>query len=270
MRNAIGQWSHTQAWHALWQRLRAPARFPSAPLFGRVSPPAALAFGAVLVVALVLLADPASQRVLPEWPRGIVHIASIITNLGDSGYYLIPIGITLILLAVFDLELPQRLDTALRQLWLQLAFAFTAIAATGLIVNIGKRMIGRVRPLHVDPGSYLHFEPFSWRASNASFPSGHATTAWTVAAVLVLCCGPRLRPYVFVLGTLVCISRVVIGAHYPADVVAGALFGWFSTLWFAQFLARRGLVFRQNDDGALALRGQDAAKTLLMAWRARR
>jgi len=224
----------------------------------------------VLILALILLADPVSQRVLPEWPRSAVRVASILTNLGDSGYYLIPIGILLILLAAVDFELPPRLDTATRQLWLQLAFAFTAIAGTGLVVNVGKRMIGRVRPLHVDPGSYLHFEPFSWRASNASFPSGHATTAWTVAAVLVLCCGPRLRPYAFALGTIVCISRVVIGAHYPADVVAGALFGWFATLWFAQFLARRGLVFRQNGDGALALRRQDAAKTLLTAWRARR
>lgn len=270
MRNAIGQWRHTQAWQALWQRLRTPARFPAHPLFGRISPAAALAFGAVLIIALILLADPVAQRVLPEWPRSLVHVASIVTNLGDSGFYLIPIGVLLLLLAAVDLQLPHRLDIALRQIWLQLAFAFTVIAATGLIVNIGKRMIGRVRPLHVDPGAYLHFEPFSWRASNASFPSGHATTAWTVAAVLVLLCGPRLRPYVFVIGTLVCISRVILGAHYPADVVAGALFGWFATLWFAQFLARRGLVFRQNPDGALALRGKDAAKTLLVAWRARR
>jgi membrane-associated phospholipid phosphatase len=242
----------------------------AAPLFGRVSPPAALAFGAVLVLALIVLADPVSQRVLPEWPPSLVHIASIVTNLGDSSYYLIPLGIVLLVLAGVDFALPPRLDAVLRQFWLQLAFAFTAIAATGLIVNIGKRMIGRVRPLHVDPGAYLHFEPLSWRASNASFPSGHATTAWTLAAVLVLCFGPRLRPYIFVLGTLVCISRVVIGAHYPADVVAGALFGWFATLWFAWFLARRGLVFRQNGDGTLALRGQDAAKTLFAAWRARR
>lgn len=231
---------------------------------------AAFAFGVVLIGALMLLADPAAQHILREWPKTAVRIAAIITNLGDSGIYLIPIGVVLIVLAVVDLQLPPRLDAALRQLWLQLAFAFTTIAATGLIVNVGKRLIGRVRPLHVDPDNYLHFEPFSWRASNASFPSGHATTAWTVAAVLVLFCGPRLRPYVFVIGTLVCISRVVLGAHYPADVVAGALFGWFATLWFAQFLARRGLVFRQNTDGALALRGQDAAKTLLMAWRARR
>jgi membrane-associated phospholipid phosphatase len=215
------------------------------------------------------LADPVALHILPEWPDRLVQIAAVITNLGDSGFYLVPLGGALLVLAVVDLQLPPRLDASLRQIWLRLAFAFTVIAATGLIVNVGKRLIGRVRPLHVEPNAYLRFEPFSWHASNASFPSGHATTAWTVAAVLVLLFGPRLRPYVFALGTLVCISRVVLGAHYPADVVAGALFGWFATLCFAQFLARRGLVFRQNVDCALALRGQDAAKTLFAAWRAR-
>ncbi|MGN8116084.1 phosphatase PAP2 family protein [Labrys sp. 22185] len=270
MRNAIRQWSHTQNWRALGQRLRAPARLPARPLFGRVATPAAIAFGSVLVIALMVLADPASLHILPEWPHLVVRLARFVTYLGDSGLYLIPLGVALVLLAVVDLELPPRLDAALRQLWLQLAFAFVAIAGTGLAVNVIKRAIGRVRPLHVEAGASWSFEPFSWRAANASFPSGHATTAWTVAAVIILLCGARWRPWLFVLGGLVCLSRVILGAHYPADVVAGALFGWFATFWFADFLGRRGLVFRQNRDGALALRGQDAAKTLIEAWRARR
>ncbi|WP_448952730.1 phosphatase PAP2 family protein [Labrys neptuniae] len=270
MKNAIRQWSHTKTWRALGQRLRAPARQPARPLFGRVSAPAAIAFGGVLIIALMVLADPASLHILPEWPHVLVRYARIVTNLGDSGLYLVPLGVVLIALAVVDLELPPRLDAALRQLWLQLAFAFASIAGTGLAVNVIKRMIGRVRPFHVEAGGSWSFEPFSWRAANASLPSGHATTAWTVAAIIILCCGPRWRPWLFAFGAIVCLSRVIVGAHYPADVVAGALFGWFATMWFADFLARRGLVFRQNREGALALRGQDAAKTLIKAWRARR
>lgn len=270
MRNAIRAWSHTKNWRTLGQRLRAPALVPARPLFGRVSAPAAIAFGAVLTIALMVLADPASLHVLPEWPHWLVRLARFVTTFGDSGVYLIPLGVVLLILAAVDLELPPRLDAALRQLWLQLAFAFTAIAGSGLAVNVIKRAIGRVRPFHVEAGASWTFEPFSWRAANASFPSGHATTAFAVAAVVILLCGLRWRPALFVFGALVCLSRVIVGAHYPADVVAGALFGWFSTVWFAGFLARRGLVFRQNPDGALALRGQDAAKTLIEAWRARR
>lgn len=270
MRNAIREWSHTGNWRALGRRLRAPASMPARPLFGRVGAPAAMAFGGVLVIALMALADPASLHVLPEWPHLLVRLARLVTYLGDSGLYLVPLGLVLVLLCVVDLELPPRLDAALRQLWLQLAFAFTAIAGTGLAVNVIKRAIGRVRPFHVEAGASWSFEPFSWRAANASFPSGHATTAWAVAAVVILLCGSRWRPALFALGALVCLSRVILGAHYPADVVAGALFGWFATFCFAGFLARRGLVFRQNPDGALALRGQDAAKTLIEAWRARR
>jgi membrane-associated phospholipid phosphatase len=269
VRNAIRGWTHTPLWRALWQRLRAPARMPAPPLFGRIPVPAAILFGMLLVMALMFIADPVDLRVLREWPQWLVHLAAIVTNLGDSGFYLIPSGIALIGLAILDFELPPQVDAAMRQVWLRLAFLFAAVAATGLTVNIIKRAIGRVRPLHVDPGAYLTFDPLAWHANAASLPSGHATTAWTVAAAFVLLFGPRARPFVFVIATLVCISRVILGAHFVSDVVAGALFGWFATMWLAQFLARRGLVFRQNDDGALALRGQDAAKTLL-AWRARR
>ncbi|MDQ0395145.1 phosphatase PAP2 family protein [Labrys monachus] len=269
MRNAIRQWAHTATWRELGRRLREPPRFAGRPLFGRIPPPAAVLFGLLLTVALMVTADPADLRILHEWPHSLIRVAAIVTNLGDSGLYLVPLGIALIGLALVDPVLPRRADAALRQVWLRLAFCFTVIAVTGLAVNLVKRAIGRVRPLHVDPGAYLTFDPFAWHATAASMPSGHATTAWSVAACLVLLAGPRVRPYAFAFATLVCVSRVVLGAHFVSDVVAGALLGWFATLWFAQFLARRGLVFRQKPDGALALRGQDAAKTLL-AWRARR
>jgi membrane-associated phospholipid phosphatase len=64
---------------------------------------------------------------------------------------------------------------------------------------------------------------------------------------------------------LVCASRVVLGAHFVSDVLAGALVGSLPTVFFARFLATRRLVFLFSDKGALALRGPGAAKTL-RAW----
>ncbi|MFP4038735.1 MAG: phosphatase PAP2 family protein [Candidatus Nanohaloarchaea archaeon] len=58
-----------------------------------------------------------------------------------------------------------------------------------------------------------------------SFPSGHAATAFMVAAVL----GWRYRSlrYWFIsVASLVAIGRVVIGVHFIQDVVAGALIGF--------------------------------------------
>ncbi len=72
-----------------------------------------------------------------------------------------------------------------------------------------------------------------------SFPSGHATTAWAVACALTLLY-PRLRVLWIVGAALVAASRVIIGEHYPGDVLAGAWFGVVVTLalsrtaWFRE------------------------------------
>ena len=63
-----------------------------------------------------------------------------------------------------------------------------------------------------------------------SFPSGHATTAFTAAAVCIL--GLRLgflwALFLVGMAALVAISRVVVGAHWPIDILAGAFGGWIS------------------------------------------
>ncbi len=62
-----------------------------------------------------------------------------------------------------------------------------------------------------------------------SFPSGHTTTAFTVLGVLVLAGlvrRPLPRALALALACLVGCSRVVVGAHWPGDVLAGAAGGW--------------------------------------------
>lgn len=72
-----------------------------------------------------------------------------------------------------------------------------------------------------------------------SFPSGHATTAFVTAAVFAW--GLRdagRRCLLFTLASLVALSRVAAGVHWPVDVLAGAAIGSFSVLVGAA-LARR-------------------------------
>lgn len=66
--------------------------------------------------------------------------------------------------------------------------------------------------------------------ANHSFPSGHAAYIVLMAASLITKlprAGKRILLF-FVL--LVCISRVSVGAHFPADVVAGAFISML-TVW---------------------------------------
>jgi len=54
------------------------------------------------------------------------------------------------------------------------------------------------------------------------FVSGHTAVAFAVATVLAPDLSPRWRVVAFVLAACVGAARMVIGAHFPADVVGGA------------------------------------------------
>lgn len=58
-----------------------------------------------------------------------------------------------------------------------------------------------------------------------AFPSGHATIAWAMTAVLAQK-EPKWRVLLYVLAFLISLSRIYLGKHYPFDVVAGGLLGW--------------------------------------------
>jgi membrane-associated phospholipid phosphatase len=62
-----------------------------------------------------------------------------------------------------------------------------------------------------------------------SFPSGHTTMAFTIAGIAALSgCGTRIAVLSLALASLVGLSRIAAGVHWPADVAAGALLGWGS------------------------------------------
>lgn len=101
------------------------------------------------------------------------------------------------------------------------------IAAT-LIVHDIKPAMSIVRPAGVYPEQMLHI--IGHTLHSKSFPSGHATTALVTAGVFALALrlpwwGMLLAVGLALIPTL---SRVIVGAHWPQDVLAGALIGWLA------------------------------------------
>jgi undecaprenyl-diphosphatase len=98
--------------------------------------------------------------------------------------------------------------------------AASATVAASLIVSPLKELFGRARPPEVDPslGSLVAIP------ENASFPSGHAATAFAAATAIAIL-SPRMRPYALGLAAAVALSRIYLRVHFPLDVLAGALIG---------------------------------------------
>lgn len=67
----------------------------------------------------------------------------------------------------------------------------------------------------------------------SSMPSGHTLTAFAVVVALTRMPGSPLAQHagkLYVLAALVGLSRIGMGVHWPADIVAGAAVGWLSGL----------------------------------------
>lgn len=57
-----------------------------------------------------------------------------------------------------------------------------------------------------------------------SFPSGHSSTAFCLAVVMSHYF-PQMRVEFFAIAGLIAVSRVVLRAHFPLDVIVGSLLG---------------------------------------------
>ena len=110
------------------------------------------------------------------------------------------------------------------------ALAAAGAVVVGQVVNLA---IGHVidvpRPFIVHPQQVILLVQ---AAHDSSFPSDHATAAFSVAATALLRAMPGRWP-LLAAALLIAFARVYVGAHDPLDVIAGAVLG---TLWATVFL----------------------------------
>jgi undecaprenyl-diphosphatase len=118
--------------------------------------------------------------------------------------------------------------------------AVLAVVATDVIgARVMKPLFNRTRPCFaLAPGSFRQVVP---TANSGALPSLHAAN-WFAAVTPLAVAAPAAAPVLFGMATLVSLSRIVAGVHWPSDVLVGALYGTGMGLlasWLVRTLLRR-------------------------------
>jgi len=178
-----------------------------------------------------------------------VAFFDFITDFGKSAWLLWPLGILFLILAALP-TVSAMSRAVVAALMVRVGFLFIAIGAPGLTASIVKNMIGRARPGVGGSVNPSLFDPFHWTPAYAGLPSGHATAAFAALAAIGTLF-PRARTALLIYALMIAVSRVVLRAHYPTDVAAGALVGIVGALLVRRWFALQRLGFSIRPDGQL-------------------
>ena len=152
------------------------------------------------------------ERLVALWMHGaatrgwVVHVLRVVSRVGDGWIWYV----TVVCLPWMG----GHVGTS----------ASVRMIAVGLvdlsIYKIIKRWIARPRPFRTCSG----IRECTPSLDEYSFPSGH-TLHSVACSVILTAYYPMLAWFVWPLTALIAVSRVVLGLHYPSDVIVGALIG---------------------------------------------
>jgi len=202
----------------------------------------------VVVLTMVVLDDPIGSF-RADWPQPLKHFARAFTDIGKSGWILVPSGVFMLGCYCLDWRsLQSRTRLLFAKMMAVSSYIFLSVGISGLLASSLKYAIGRARPFLYDRVGAFEFRPLSLDAAFASFPSGHSTTAGALFAGIAIFF-PALRLPALILGVWLGFSRVLVGVHYPSDVIAGVALGAWYAYFQALVFARYGVIFTTDDKG---------------------
>jgi undecaprenyl-diphosphatase len=138
--------------------------------------------------------------------RAVGIFFSIVSRLGDGVFWYSLMAV----LALLD---------GMRGLYVALQMGVTGLVAL-LLYRLLKRYTRRPRPFRTCPGVIAHLPPLD----EFSFPSGHTLQA-VGFTIVALAWYPGLAPLLLPFTALIAASRVILGLHYPSDVLAAIAIG---------------------------------------------
>jgi len=112
---------------------------------------------------------------------------------------------------------------------LALAVAFSVERFSYYIL---KNSLKRIRPCDLTPSIHSLIAA----SDKFSFPSGHTSAAFCLCVMTSLVFG-GLASVLFIWAVAVGLSRVIVGVHFPGDIVAGAILGSSVALGTASLLS---------------------------------
>ncbi|MDD2266475.1 phosphatase PAP2 family protein [Sulfuricurvum sp.] len=136
-----------------------------------------------------------------------------ITKIGDSQYSLF------LTFTLFLFSYKKNHQFAYKALYL-----FSIVAISGLLVDLIKIIVGRLRPDMLFEHNMYGFVGFHLGSEFNSLPSGHSATAFALCIGLTLL-SPKHKMLFLMIAVLVCASRVILNFHYLSDVLVGGLIG---------------------------------------------
>lgn len=137
---------------------------------------------------------------------------------------------------------------------------FVAAILGGIVSTVVKESLQIPRPPAVLAEGQFYL--IGHKLDLVSFPSGHTLTAFGVATLLLL--GLQLRGWrlagVLALASLIGLSRIAVGAHWPLDVLGGALLGtacgwgsWQAAKWLHQKRWTQTIIYSSHQAGIIFL-----------------
>jgi membrane-associated phospholipid phosphatase len=218
---------------------------------------------ALVVLALSVTFDRDLSLWAQGWPASVRGALEQITPYGESEWILYPSAALFLLTALVALVVRWKLmRTLLWQFAALYGFIFAGIGFPWLVTTLIKGLVGRGRPEHFDHYGALHFSPNWVDWSFHSFPSGHSSTAFALAAVIAFV-SPRWYYPALVFAAAIAASRLSMGVHYASDVVVGGIIGLLGAYLVRLAFAQRRWVFEIATDGSVLTRPMSSLKRYL-------
>jgi membrane-associated phospholipid phosphatase len=243
----------TLAWLSLAQLVRAPSHSRRAEAARRAARHILLLAGGIGLAIIVLMYALDAWEIAQMPARGAPALwwVRILTDFGKDEVVLGALAALLIVIAIAAPAMRGIQRSLLLGLGTRLQFLFVAVLFSILVGEVMKWVVGRGRPfVGGAEANVFNFSHFAGTPAYSSFPSGHSITA-TALAFAVAAVWPRARGVMIVYAVIIMATRLVLLAHHPSDVVAGALVSVICVLCVRYWFAARRLGFAIHRDGTI-------------------